>query len=380
MQILPVASGKGGVGKTLIAANLSIALAQAGKNVVIADLDLGGSDLHLMLGIHGVQKGFGTFLTNSSMQFEDIILETPYKNLRFIPGDAEIPGIANIKSSQKQMIIRRLLSLKADCVVMDLGAGSHFNTIDFFLSSGSGLIVTDPTPTANLNAYLFLKNAVFRIMRSSFRKNSAANNYIAGLSQSGSPLQRVYVPRLLQEVREVDPESYGKFQNKIDNFHPRLIFNLLEDPNESSRAGKLRRSCKEYLDIDMEHVGIIYKDSLQDIALKSRIPIIIYKPQSVLSQAIYRIADKLIQDSTRAVSPLDFQTLDESYQEAEMEAEVDFEMKMQYLEDLLHSGALTQGDLIETIKTQQYEINRLKKENYLIKSKLLKAASAGFKV
>lgn len=51
MHIFPIASGKGGVGKSLIATNLAIALAQAGKEVVLVDLDLGGSNLHLMLGI-----------------------------------------------------------------------------------------------------------------------------------------------------------------------------------------------------------------------------------------------------------------------------------------------------------------------------------------
>ena len=61
-----------------------------------------------------------------------------------------------------------------------------------------------------------------------------------------------------------------------------------------------------------------------------------------------------------------------------MEAEVDFDTKMKYMEDLLHCGALTSGDLVETIKTQQYEINQLKKENNFIKAKLVKAMKAGF--
>jgi flagellar biosynthesis protein FlhG len=99
MQILPIASGKGGVGKSLIATNLSIALAQAGKQVVIADFDLGGSNIHLMLGQSGIQQGIGVFLTNSKLKFEHIVLDTSYKNLRFVPGDAEIPGVANLKSS-----------------------------------------------------------------------------------------------------------------------------------------------------------------------------------------------------------------------------------------------------------------------------------------
>jgi flagellar biosynthesis protein FlhG len=214
MQILPIASGKGGVGKSLLATNLAVALAQTGKRVVLADLDLGGSNIHLMLGRMGLSQGIGTFLINSDVAFEDIIVTTDYKNLSFIPGDAEIPGTANLKSSQKQKLIRRLRSLEADYLIMDLGAGSSFNTVDFFLISGQGIVVTDPTPTANLNAYLFLKNVIFRIMSSTFKKNTKAHEYIESLRQQGTVFQRIYVPRLIQNIKENDPDSYSRFRER----------------------------------------------------------------------------------------------------------------------------------------------------------------------
>jgi flagellar biosynthesis protein FlhG len=63
-----------------------------------------------------------------------------------------------------------------------------------------------------------------------------------------------------------------------------------------------------------------------------------------------------------------------------MEAEVDFGVKLEHLTDLLQSGALSMGDLIETVKSQQFEINQLKKENNLLKSKLVKAINQGYKI
>jgi len=63
-----------------------------------------------------------------------------------------------------------------------------------------------------------------------------------------------------------------------------------------------------------------------------------------------------------------------------MEAEIDFDTKMEYIEDLLHSGAMSQGDLIETVKSQQIEISKLKKENNFIKLKLTRAMEQGYKV
>lgn len=380
MVILPVASGKGGVGKSLLASNLSIALGQAGKKVVLVDLDLGASNIHLILGIGNVKKGIGTFLNNSDVSFEDIIIETEYDNLRFVPGDAEIPGMANVSTAQKNKLIRRIMNIDADFVILDLGAGTSYNIIDFFLTSSQGIIITAPTLTSTLNAYLFLKNAVFRIIYTSFGKKSPGRQYLEELRKDGTSLQKVYIPRLLEKLKEADPKGYETFTGRMEHFKPLLVMNLLDDPKDGEKAQKIRRSCREYLDVEMEHLGVIYRDHLQDIALGSRIPVIVYKPRSVIAQAVFRIADKIIQKEYSDSSLIDIQTFEESYQTAELEAEIDYGVKEQDVEQLLHSGALTRGDLIETVKNQQYEIHSLKKENQLLKSKLLQAARQGFEV
>jgi flagellar biosynthesis protein FlhG len=62
-----------------------------------------------------------------------------------------------------------------------------------------------------------------------------------------------------------------------------------------------------------------------------------------------------------------------------VEAEIDFDNRLEYVEDLLHSGALSQGDLVETVKTQQLEISKLKKENNFLKLKLSQAIAKGYR-
>lgn len=369
MHIIPIASGKGGVGKTLLAANLALALGQTGKKVVLCDLDLGGSNLHLMLGIPPAEGGVGAFINRPDLRLSDILLQTEYPNVWFILGDGEIPGAANITAHQKQKIRRSLMSLEADYLIIDLGAGTHNTVLDFFLLAGRGIVITAPTPIATVNAYLFLKNTVFRILDQSMKKKSEAHQYLESLRKEGKALQSIYIPRLLEQIRCRDQETFENFQRNIQNFHPRLVLNMVEDPRNADKAYKLRRSCQQYLNIDLEHLGIIYRDDLQNIALGSRLPILIYKPQSILSSAIKRIADKLIQaegEEESSITPVD-----ESYQEATLEAEVDFEAKMDYLEELLHTGVLSTGDLIETVKMQQIEISQLKKENQFLKAKLV---------
>ncbi|HOX12941.1 MAG TPA: P-loop NTPase [Spirochaetia bacterium] len=379
MHIVPIASGKGGVGKSLVAANLSIALAEAGRRVILADLDLGASNLHVILGIPSTGRGVGTWLSTSGAEFSDIVLSSDYPNLRFIPGDAEIPGLANITAPQKHRLIRKLLALDADYLVLDLGAGTGANILDFFLTATQGIVVTAPALTATLNAYLFLKNAIFRLMWTTFKKGSAAYAVLEGLRKDGSSLQKAYVPAILDQVGRADPESRAAFEAKAAQFRPRLVMNMLEDPKDAEKAQKIRKSSLQYLNLDVEHLGILYRDDLQDIALGSRIPILRYKPQAVLSQAIYRMADKLLSCEDAAEEPLSDAYLDETYQTAEMEAEIDYSAKVEYIEDLLHSGSLTPGDLVETVKSQQFEIGQLRKENQFLKSKLVKAFSQGFK-
>jgi flagellar biosynthesis protein FlhG len=378
MHIIPIASGKGGVGKSLIAANLAVAFAQAGRRVILVDLDLGASNLHLVIGHRAPQTGIGTFLNDTRSDFSKLIVETDVPGLRFIPGDMEIPGTANLKIFQRQALARRLLALDTDILVLDLGAGTHQSILDFFLLSGQGIIITAPTVTATLNAYVFLKNTVFRLMYTSFSKGTRAHDFLEQLRKSGSGLQRLYIPKMLQEIQRIDRASYEKFKNHIDHFHPRLIMNMIEDPKDADVAMKIRRSCEVYLDLKIEHLGVIYRDSIQDTALASRLPVVLYKPQSILSQAIFRIADKALQFDEDNFTPND-QEIEESFREAAMEAEIDFENKMEYVEELLHSGALTQGDLIETVKTQQLEISKLKKENVFLKTKLSGAIAQGFK-
>ena len=380
MRIIPVASGKGGVGKSLVAANLGVALAQAGQRVVLVDLDLGASNLHLVLGHHSPRSGIGTFLSNTKSDFRDVISDTDVRGLRFIPGDTEIPGTANLKAFQLKALVKRMVALKdeTDILLLDLGAGTHQSILDFFLLSGQGIVVSAPAVTAVLNAYVFLKNTVFRLLFTCSAKGSPARDYLEMIRKDGSGAQKLYIPKILHELKKIDKESHDKFVDHLERLNPRLIMNMVESPKDADLAMKIRRSCEEYLDLKIEHLGVIYRDMLQDTALASRLPITLYKPQSILSQAIYRIADKVLQAGEDNFI-LGEKEIDESFQEAGMEAEIDFSNKMEYIEDLLHTGALTQGDLIETVKTQQLEVSKLKKENSLLKSKLAQAAAHGFK-
>ncbi|AHE62689.1 P-loop NTPase [Borrelia parkeri] len=370
MIIIPVASGKGGVGKSLFSTNIAICLANEGKKVLLVDLDLGGSNLHSMLNIIP-KKSIGTFL-KTKIPFKDVIIESGIKNLSFIAGDSDIPELANIAIFQKKKIINNLKTLSYDYLIIDLGAGTTFNTIDFFLISNRGVIITIPTVTATMNAYLFLKNAIFRLISKIFTKDTKAYKLISDIKKDSSDLQKIYIPNLLLKIETYDPESYEKFMKKFSQFSPFIIFNMLNKPDDIKKIKRILKSAKDYLNINLQSIGSIYKDELIDKALNHKIPITIYKPTSLTSKSIKKIAKKLIELETiiNDVELLSEDDLNESYHFVIQEAQDEYLEKYAYLESLLMNKTIDNNAIIDIIKSQQKEIATLRKQNIMFKKKL----------
>ncbi|AWG42744.1 MinD/ParA family protein [Candidatus Borreliella tachyglossi] len=370
MVIIPVASGKGGVGKSLFSTNIAICLANEGKKVLLTDLDLGGSNLHSMLNIVP-NKSIGTFL-KTKIYFKDIIVESGIKNLSFIAGDSGIPELANIAIFQKRRIINNLKALSYDYLIIDLGAGTTFNTIDFFLMSNRGVIVTIPTVTATMNSYLFLKNAIFRLISKVFTKETKAYEIISGIKKDSSNLQKIYIPNLLLKVETYDPENHAKFMKIFSQFSPFIVFNMLNTPDDIIKTERIIKSAKDYLNINLQSIGSIYKDELIDKALNHKIPITLYKPTSLTSKSIKKISKKLIEleNFTHDAELLIDKDLDESYNFVLKEAQDEYLEKAAYLESLLMTKTIDNNAIIDIIKSQQREITALRKQNMMFKKKL----------
>lgn len=380
-QIIPVASGKGGVGKSLLSANLAIALGQQGKKVVLVDLDLGASNLHLVIGQKPGAASLGSWFTEKS-DFKDIIQQTDYQNVSFIAGDSQIPDLTSLKHVQKVRLIRNLKNIDTDYIILDLGAGTHQFILDMFLLSPQGIVVSAPAVTATLNGYLFLKNATFRLLYTTFKRGTPGRAYLDNLKKDSATMQKLYIPNLIQFLANCDPANTQIFISRMQQFRPRLVMNMIEDPKDADRAQRIKSSCNQYLGLEIEYLGLMYRDMLQDKALASQLPVVVYKPQSVLGQAIYRIADKII-----STVPHQFDAAfnsdsfsNDNFQLAEEDATEDYNLKLSGIDDIVSSGTLSMGELAEMIKTQQYEINQLKKENNLLKSKLVKASEHGFRI
>jgi len=135
-RIWAIGGGKGGVGKSVIATNLAATLSRAGNRVVLVDADLGGANLHTLLGVPNPKTNLSDFISKKVPNLSDVMTPTLVENLWLVSGARALVDMANPNFSQKGKILRHINTLDADHVVLDLGAGSAFNVLDFFLVAG----------------------------------------------------------------------------------------------------------------------------------------------------------------------------------------------------------------------------------------------------
>lgn len=161
-RVWAIGGGKGGVGKSVVSTNLAVRLAQMGQKVVILDGDLGGANLDTLLGCARPERTLSQFFARNVASLGDLAVRTGVEGLSLIAGDADTLGSANPQHAHKQKLLRHIRALECDTVVLDLGAGTSFTTLDMYLAADVGLVVTTPEPTAVQNCFAFIKAATLR--------------------------------------------------------------------------------------------------------------------------------------------------------------------------------------------------------------------------
>jgi len=293
--IIPVASGKGGVGKTVLSANLGIALARAGKTVVLVDLDLGASNLHTVLGVKNRHAGIGNFIYKKEESLESLLIETGERRLYLVPGDSLLPGTANLPYFRKQAIVRGLEALVADFVILDLGSGTSFNTVDFYLTGLSGIVVTTPQTTAILNAYSFIKTAIFRMLYRSFPNKSAEREVVRQFFSQKIEGASLSVGALSAELEKVSDDARAVATANLSQFQPRVVINMAGSPEEIRLGARLRQIARRNLDVAVEYIGFILHDERVTHSILERQPTFVAHPGIPFSRSVGAIAQKIIE-------------------------------------------------------------------------------------
>lgn len=291
-RIWAIGGGKGGVGKSVITANMAIRLAQMGKRCVAMDVDLGGANLHTVIGMPSPDYTLTDFIRKKVDNLRDVMTPTPVPNLWIISGSKALMDMANPKYTQKEKMIRHLSLLDVDYVLLDLGSGSGFNILDFFLIAQEGILVILPEPTSVENAYHFIKAAFYRKLKRATKKSGVAEAVDRAMEEKVA--RGIQSPRtLIRNVLEINPEAGLALQKEASRFRPSIIVNQIRRLDERNLGKDISIACHDYFGIDVKFLGSIDEDDCVRQAIKLKKPVMDAFPACPFSQSIQSIVHNL---------------------------------------------------------------------------------------
>jgi len=296
-KILAIGGGKGGAGKSVFSTIMAFWLARIGHRTVLMDVDLGGANLHILLGIKSPDRTLNDFITRRFGELEDICLATSEKNLRLISGASDVLSLANPHFSQKIKLMTHLSRLDADYVVLDLGAGTSFNVLDFFLIAHKKIVVLTPEPTSIQNAYIFVRNAVYRKLSRLSSKNPSLQALIKMAMDPKNVLKIRTIKELFQFIEESDEKNIIEVLKKeIGDIHLEVVTNMVKNEKEENAGRIVQIVAEKYLTLPSTDLGCVTYDRHIRTMVSDMVPLINLDQSSQAFGNIYEIASKLSRD------------------------------------------------------------------------------------
>jgi len=246
LKVYAVTSGKGGVGKTNITANLATVMARAGKRVLVIDADLGLANTEIIMGVKP-RYHFGDLITRR-LSIEDVMVECP-GGVMLLPAGSGVAALTHLTDDQKMRFVEAVDPLEEmfDIVLIDSGAGIGENVIFFVGAAQEAILVVSPEPTSLVDAYAAVKV----------------------LSQkAGVQTFNVIVNPIVDEMA-----ARGVFQ-------------------------KLTTVTGKFLEAKVRHMGYVPRDENLHRAIMAQRPVCEMFPSSPSARAIAVIAARFMEDKT----------------------------------------------------------------------------------
>jgi flagellar biosynthesis protein FlhG len=240
-HVLAVASGKGGVGKTHIAANMAICLAASGKKVLLLDGDMSLGNLDIILDLD--HKYNISHLISGRKTVEEIINVGPH-GLEVICGTSGLEHLANMTEFDRQRLTQQLSRLQetSDIIVIDTAAGISKQVVSFCLAADHMLVVTTPEAAAMTDAYAMIKVLV-------------GNGFSERIS---------------------------------------LIVNMAESIAEGRKTyQQIANVARRFLNVNISNAGILLRDDKMTTAARMRKPVVLAFPRADITTSIANLAAKL---------------------------------------------------------------------------------------
>jgi flagellar biosynthesis protein FlhG len=294
-EIWAIGGGKGGTGKSFIISNMGHYLALKGKKVVLVDADLGGANLHTFLGTNKPKVSLTDFF-DRGMSLCDLLVDTGVPNLSLLVGAIRSFSVDSIKHTQKLKFFRHIMHLDADYILIDLGAGTHFNTIDTYLIADKMIVVTMPEITAMENMYFFLRNVFFRKLMNALGGPGLKQLVRDTLKYSGDD-GSMNMKQLVEYLKGLSNPIDGMIDQELSSFKIHVVINRIRSSEEVKIGHSVKSICRKYFGIDAQYAGYIEYDNFISRCINNRQPFMTAYPGSRCAKEIERLTENLVEDT-----------------------------------------------------------------------------------
>lgn len=326
-SLIVVTGAKGGVGKSLLSANLAIYLATIGRRVVVVDADPNGANVHTFLGVsrpnglatyvpplpsfrraYGVSlDAFGpsTALARPRPNAMPVKAEPPKKPKAEAgqPIDTPVPGLSLLhagldepirgrkRKERRTGLARRLLALDAEYVVVDAGAGLEPALLDLYLAADVNLFLALPEPTAIENTYAFVRAAFARHVRSCVEDREERARLVALLRA----LDHAPAPLDLVRKLEADGDPLAPIAREaLDSFRFRVAFNQTRLRADLDLGDRMRSAALRRMGLWFDYLGYVDHDDTVWTCVRAQRPLLVESPGTKASKSIEKIARRLL--------------------------------------------------------------------------------------
>jgi flagellar biosynthesis protein FlhG len=297
-HVIAVGGGRGGVGKSVVAVNLAVYLAQLGRKVLLIDADPSGAELHTALGLGPLSSlpsgpSSGAARSDDELEEDDLTaVPTQVPGLSLVPQRYRAGSTVPVRPGRKARWARELKHLEADYVLLDLGAGTQPATLDLFLLADFGICVTAPEPPSIEASYRFVRALFVRALRRALVKDRFKLRLVERAELELGPLPAPH--ELVHAIARYDTNLGQLAASELSRIRPRLVVNSARLRADTDLGFSVCDLARRHLGVSFDYVGHIEQDDAVWLSVVHQRPVLIDSPTSKGARNLERIARRIL--------------------------------------------------------------------------------------
>jgi len=314
-HLIAIGSGRGGAGKSLLAANMAVYLAQMGKRVVAVDGDPAGGTIHHMLGAGRPARGLASFLRGHATSLEELAVDTPVAGVRLIGGELQPFGAPKPKMGAKPLLAA-LRGLAADIVVIDVGPADFPLCIDLWLGADTPIVVTLSDPPSIEATYRFVRTGFLRKVRGErgVDKLQAQLGRVLpaalDLYRAAADAGRVEREPAADAAADAGPARAPAARSSalatalaqaMATYRPRFVVSQTRSLGDTRLGSQMAMAAHRRLGHRLEYLGHMEADETVTAASRRHCPVMAEFPEAKICKNIERVVRRIL--STEADRP-----------------------------------------------------------------------------